>query len=97
MVKRFPEPVLLPCSFSHFINGDTLCFREHGHYENVHGDKERTEEEEDVSSHSAQHGQESLSYNEGATHVGGDGEEKTRVSNLQWEDFTRYQPPQRTP
>lgn len=51
--KPLPEPMLLPYSFIHFVNWNSLCFGQQKDGEQAHYNNPRPEEEEDPGSHTA--------------------------------------------
>ena len=86
-----------PYSLVHLVDRDSLCFRQEEFGKNAHYNNDDCKEEEDHRLHATQHGEESLSDDEGEQHVHANCDEETSSSGFQWEDFTRNQPTQGTP
>ena len=97
VVKPLPEPVFLPDSVGHLVDGNALGLRQEEDGKEEHDDDPGAEEEEDVGAHVAEHCEEGLRDEEGEEHVGAHGEEVASVAGVLREDLARDQPPQRAP
>ncbi|KAF3632248.1 putative uroporphyrinogen decarboxylase, chloroplastic-like [Capsicum annuum] len=91
LLKPLPQPMLLPYSFIHFINWNSLGLREKyicksSHYNNPNSKEEYPRPQV------TQHCSESLSYDESANHVHANRKEESGSSCFQWVNFTWNQP-----
>ncbi|KAI9081328.1 hypothetical protein K1719_036669 [Acacia pycnantha] len=95
--KPLLEPVLLPHPLCHLFNRHILGFREQEQDEAGHDQHPSREEQEDPELEVTQHGEESLSYDEGEEHVNTNSHTLSCRASLQRECLTGDEPPKRPP
>ncbi|KAH9613336.1 hypothetical protein KSS87_003944, partial [Heliosperma pusillum] len=89
--------VLLPHLVSDGINRYAFSFRQEEDDKQGHNKNPCREEDEDVGSHVAKHGKESLCDQKGEQHVGTNGKGEPCCSGFHGENFTGYEPSKGTP
>lgn len=97
-VHHEPRPVpVRPPDHPHFLDRDSLRLWEEEVHEDGHDQDEEGEEEEEAELEVAEHRQEHLGDREREQHVDGDVDALGGRSDLQGEDLTGHEPPERPP